>query len=418
MGTRRSSFWPWLAWCLWLVTALAPAAELTVHGFGTIGVAYLDKPADWAYSRALNQRTSEDAFRADLDTVLGLQANYRPSQTLELVGQVSASALDREAPLSEFVELAFLAWRPDQNWSVRLGRVNLDAYLISNHRDVGYTYPFIRPPVEFYARSPTSLDGGDVTRTWDSGSTQWQAKLFAGRTAGGTGDGRLRLSPVVGLMVSRESDGLLLRISAVHARSANDIVALKPLLAALQQVQMLPDPQVAQEAAGMQTLLTYRGTSTNYVAAAAAYDRHDWLLSAEINRSTVKGNPTIGFTSGYASVGRRFGSLSVNLTESGTDRRSGAFHAPDWETALAYMGSGQAQQFQAIADGAAIAINTNAGHQFTTSLGVRWDVNARLALKAQLDRVRTPRNGSALWNLADQRPAVSHVMAVAADFVF
>lgn len=402
-----------LAWSPW-----AAGSDLTVHGFGTVGIAHVDKPADWAFARTFNQRVDHDAFRADLDTVVGVQLNYQASHGVELVGQAAAAVLDRDARFEDFVELAFLAWRPDPDWALRLGRVNLDAFLISDHRDVGYTYQFIRPPVEFYARMPASLDGGDVTHFWNAGTAQWQAKFFAGHTTGGLGDKSLHLSPVLGLMVARESDGLLLRISAVRSHVTNNIEALEPLIGGLQQARMLGNPQVATEAADMQRLLTTRDSTTLYIAAAAAYDRHDWLFSAEAHRSRVSNNPAVSSTSGYLSAGRRFGAFSVSLTQSATARDRPAYIAPDWATALADMGPELAQQFQAIADGAALAVNNGAGKQSTTSLGLRWDVGARLALKAQVDRTRTPRSGSALWLDSDPRRATSHVFAVAVDFVF
>lgn len=396
----------------------ASAGELSVHGFGTIGVAQTDKPAGWGYARALNQRTNDDDFRWDLDTVLGIQLNYQPTANLELVSQAAFSRLDPDAKAGDYLELAFLAWRPDADWALRLGRVDLDAYMLSDHRDVGFTYPFIRPPVEYYARMPSSLDGGDISRSWLVGGAQWQTKLFLGSTAGGTGDSRLKLWPLGGLMVSRETDGLLLRISVLRGRTRDNIHALLPLLDGLQQLQQLPVPQVAADAAQMEALLTTRHMRTNYVAAAVAYDRHDWLLTAELNRSRVNGNQAISFTSGYLSIGRRFGPFSVFVTESATERDSRAYQAPDWQTQLAAMGPQMAQQAQQLANGATIAINNTAPHQSTTSLGVRWDLASRLALKAQWDHVRAPEGGSALWNPTDGRKATADVVAVTLDFVF
>jgi hypothetical protein len=395
----------------------AAAGDLVVHGFGTVGVAYLDKPAEWAYARSQNQRVNNDSFRGDLDSLIGLQVNYKPSESLELVGQATAALLADARP-ADYLELAFLAWRPDADWSLRLGRVNLDAYMISDHRDVGFSYQFIRPPVEYYTRMPTSLDGADVTRMWTAGGAQWQTKLFLGHTSGGTGPRRMKLWPVAGLMVSRESEGLLLRVSALRGRALNNLVALDALMDGLQQIQQVPVPQVVADAAAMEATLTTRHLRTHYVAAGVAYDRHDWLLGAEINRSRAQHNPAISFTSGYVSIGRRFGALSAFIMQSATDRDSRAFQAPDWESQLTPLGPELAQQAQALANGAATAINSVAAHQSTTSLGARWDVTPRVSLKAQWDRIDVRRDGGALWRNSDGRAATAHVVAVAADFVF
>lgn len=410
---------------LYLVLALvaghAPllqAAEVSVHGFGTIGAAYIDQPSGWAYTRSLNQRASADDLRADLDSVIGLQLNVRQSSRLELVAQASAAVLDDEANAADFLDLAFLAWRPDHAWTIRLGRVNLDAYLLSDHRDVGFTYQFIRAPVEFYSRMPTSLDGVDVVRTWMSGDVQWTAKAFAGQTTAGVGTGRMKIRPLYGLMLSRESGGLQLRISALQGRPSVGISALDPLLAGLQQMQQVPVPEVAAEAAQMQRALTTKDVRTDYLAGAIAYDRHDWLLMAEINSARVKDRASISFTTGYLSVGRRFGPVSLYVTESVAMRRGDALDTPDWASALAPIDPVLAQQAQAIAIGATTAINQAAADQSTISAGLRWDVAPRVAVKAQWDHVRTRHAGGGLWHRSDVGPAHSNVGAVALDFVF
>lgn len=404
--------------CAGMAHPPAPAGEIAVHGFGTLGAAYIDKPSGWGYARSINQRFNDDAFRADLDSVIGLQVNYQPTSNFELVAQAAASRLDGDAERNDYLGLGFVGWHPNADWSLRLGRVNLDAYLISDHHVVGFTYQFIRPPVEYYGRMPTSLDGGDVSRVWIVDDVQWRAKLIAGRTENGTGDSRLTLWPVVGLVGSRESDGLLLRISALHGRTRNNLRVLDPLLQGLQQMQAVPVPQVSADAAQMHDALVTRGMRTSYIAGAVAYDRHDWLLTTEINRSKAAHNPSISFTSGYVSAGRRFGAVSTFVMHSVFRRDSAAVEAPDWATPLAGFGPQLAQQAQQLALGAATAINGTAASQRTTSLGTRWDVGPRVALKAQFDHVRWRKQGSALWAHADGTAGAGNVVGIAADFVF
>lgn len=396
----------------------AAAAELSVHGFGTVSVAYVDRPSDWAYSRSVNQRTTDDDFRADLDSLAGIQLNYSVSQQLELVAQAAVSALDRNPRLADYLELAFLAYRPDANWSLRLGRLNLDAFLYSDHRDVGFAYGFIRPPVEFYARMPASLDGMDVSRYWLVGDAQWQVKAFAGTTSGGIGDRRLNLWPLYGAMVARETDGLTLRASAVRGRYDDGIRDLDALANALGGLQTLPVPSVAAEAGELAAMLAAKGTQVTYFSAGAAYDRHNWLVTGEISRASAEDNPPMSLTSGYISIGRRLGAMSAFVTQSASLRDSKAIVALDWTTPLTPISPILAQQAQQLADGAAMALTMIGPRQITTSLGTRWDVSPRIALKGQWDHVRTLRGGSALWRQGDARPARSNVFAVAADYVF
>jgi hypothetical protein len=175
---------------------------------------------------------------------------------------------------------------------------------------------------------------------------------------------------------------------------------------------------VAAEAAQMQRALTTKDVRTDYLAGALAYDRHGWLLSAEVNSAKIKDRSSISFTSGYLSLGRRFGPVAVFIMESTIIRRGDALEAPDWATPLTPIDPLLAQQAQMLAFGATIAINRTAAHQSTTSLGMRWDLAPRLALKAQWDHVRVKREGGGLWHESGPEPASANTAAVALDFVF
>jgi hypothetical protein len=393
-------------------------SALRLHGFGTAGVAYVDAPEGWAFTRNLNQANNDNSFRSDIDSRLGVQINYRSGERFELVGQVVASHLDEDAIAGDSLELAFVAFRPNASWTLRVGRVNLDAFALSDHRDVGFTYDFVRPPVEFYSRMPTSLDGADLSRAWMVADTQWRAKIFAGGSTSGTGNGRLRLKPLLGLMVSRESEGLLLRISAVHAKVANTLAIVEPLIAALHDLQSLPFPQIVADAAYLESQFKAQGQYSTYFAAGALYDRNNWLLSAEVNNASVTANDISGFTTGYVSVGRRLGPVSIFGIESIARREISPLVTPDWATPLAVFGPAVALPAQGLAESATSAANVASGEQQTTSLGIRWDVNTQLALKAQWDRIHIEREGGGLWRSSTAGESSANVVSVVLDFVF
>ena len=112
------------------------------------------------------------------------------------------------------------------------------------------------------------------------------------------------------------------------------LAALEPLLAGLRQIQMVPVEQVAADAARMESSLMKAGMKMNYLAAAAAYDRNDWLMSIEVNRARIDAD-NASFTTGYASIGRRFGPFTAFVMESAALRDADARQAPDWATPLA-----------------------------------------------------------------------------------
>lgn len=411
---------------LWLCTGAvmaqlqspAPSA-LRISGFGTVGAARIDAPTGWAYKRDSSQPDNSSTSRTDLDTRLGVQLNYAPLQQLELVGQAVATRRSAAARDDEVIELAFAAWRPNADWTLRGGRVNFDAFLLSDHRNVGFAYPFARPPVDFYAQLPASIDGGDVTRVWNDGPAQWRAKLFGGQThVFSQPPERLPLSPLLGAMVSRDSGGLLLRASVLRTRFTTNATFVQPLLDGLGPLTQLPLPDVAAQAADLQSRLTLKDEKLTYLALGARLERGDWLASSEFTR--VSGQRTVDFSAGYASVGRRFGALTTFTTASRVKSSEPTLVAPNWGAAVApVLGPLAALQTQALADAATQAVNSVRLDQDTWALGARWDVNARVALKLQWDWIRVRANGSSLWGGATTlEPARANVGSFQVDFVF
>lgn len=421
-SARRASICAVLA--LGIGTAAAqpvtPApSEFRISGFGTVGIAHIDGPDGWAFKRDGTQPDNRHATRADLDSRLGLQLNYAPMREFELVAQVVATRRTAAARSGDAIEWAFAAWRPDADWTVRGGRMNLDAFLLSDYRHVGFAYPFIRPPVDVYAQLPGSFDGIDVARSWNTAGGLWRAKVYAGRSATfSDASTRLSLEPSYGAVVSREADGLLLRASAARTRFNSGIGSVQQLLDALGPLAALPIPDVAAQAADFRSKLSLDDVNLNYISLGARYEAGLWLASSEYTRTS--GQPLVAYSSAYASVGRRFGALTAVAAASRVKSSNPPAAAPNWGAALTpVLGPAGAAQAQFLADSAATVVNTFRVAQSTWSLGARYDLDARYAVKVQWDRIRVDANGGRLWG-GDRTfgAADANVTSVAVDFVF
>ncbi len=235
-GQHWAALLTFAALASWTPRALAEGADtVRISGFGTLGVTDVAAPNGWGYRRDLGQSGSTDRTRVDVDSRIGLQLNYTPMTQLDFVAQLLAARASPGATLGDNVEWAFAAIHPTPQLTVRVGRINLDAFLMSDHRNVGFAYLPARPPVEFYGLLPTSLDGADVSRWLDLGDARWRVKLFAGRGEGGDrgNNAGVRVSPVFGSSITRESGGLLIRLGATRAGIANAPATLQPLIAGL-----------------------------------------------------------------------------------------------------------------------------------------------------------------------------------------
>ena len=402
----------------WMPAALAQGVDtIRISGFGTLGLTDVAAPNGWGYRRDLGQSGSTERTRADVDSRIGLQLNYTPMKQLELVTQLLAARSSPGANLGDNVEWAFAAIHPTPQLTVRLGRINLDAFLMSDHRNVGFAYLPARPPVEFYGLLPTSLDGADVSHWLDLGDARWRFKLFGGRGDGGDrgNNAAVRVSPVFGSSISRESGGLLIRLGVTRAGIANAPATLQPLIEGLTTLAALPVPNVASEAQALRQRVDAADSTANYLALGVRYESGPWLWNAEWAK--VSGHPFFDLVGGYASAGRRFGDWTLYSAYSQVRSSAPAVAVPQWASSLAFNPA-LAAQAQALGTAAARTANLGRPSQRTTSLGGRWDFHPQMSLKLQWDQIRTESNGASLWTQTTPDSGTSHVTSVLLDFVF
>lgn len=185
-----------LAVCLGLITALTPAQaaadpagepgppsdttdtpRLQLSGFGSLGWARSNRP--WAYQRFIDEDGTAQA-----DSRLGGQADLQIDSHWSAALQVKLAPSNRsDSAWRVHPSWAFVAWRPDNDWLLRAGRLRLPAYLRSEQMDVAATYAQARLPVETYGvLPPEDLDSVNLTRAWNAGSGELTLDAYAGRS--------------------------------------------------------------------------------------------------------------------------------------------------------------------------------------------------------------------------------------------
>lgn len=411
---------------VWAGAAAAQDADrpattgLRISGFGTLGVSEVEAPTTWGFRRELTQPARPGRWRADVDTRLGVQANYSIGTSLELVAQGIAKKRGAFAADSDALEWAYASYRPDAEWTLRAGRVNVDTFLMADYRNVGFGFLSIRPPVEFYARLPTTLDGGDVARSWIVGDAQWRAKLMAGATR--IGDVNFseagRLNSVLGGMVSREQGGWLLRASIARARiDFKQDDAQRAALAALGQLGALPLPTVAAPAQQLRERLGANGIQALFTEVGLRFEGSDWQGSAEFVR--VSAAPLSVERTFYAMLGYRLGEWTPFVGHGRSRNAVAALDPPAWQQVLTpVLGPAAAAEAQGLGTAVAAVLNGGRLVQSSWSCGVRWDFHAQAALKLQWDRVKVARGGGSLWSGADGSAGRARVATAVVDFIF
>jgi len=164
-----------LALCL---NALSAAAEVSFSGFGTLGYARSDQ--SFVYQRFIDK---SGTFKRD--SIFGAQMDATITPQFSATVQVRmAPALDSDTRWKASVPWAFVAYRPSNDWLLRLGKWRVPFYLNSENTDVGATFDAARLPVEVYSTSPSAdLTGVTLGKTWNLGDNELNLDGYWGKTS-------------------------------------------------------------------------------------------------------------------------------------------------------------------------------------------------------------------------------------------
>lgn len=138
-----------------VISAMAASVLFTTQGqaiefdgFLTAGLAVQDQD-NVTY---LDGITNDISF--DNDSKFGLQVTSEISSDMKAIAQLLAAGADNNYAMD--IEWAYLDYAITDNFSLRGGKVKQPVFLISDYFEVGYAYPWIRPPQEVYRNNPIS----------------------------------------------------------------------------------------------------------------------------------------------------------------------------------------------------------------------------------------------------------------------
>jgi hypothetical protein len=359
-----------------------------LSGFGTLGVV---KGGDEELGFQSNlTRGNNPVFDGDWsvkqDTLLGLQLDARITNNLK--GAVQMVVRDRlENSLEDSLEWAFLSYRLTPNTTIRGGRMGVDLFMLSEYRNVGFSYLWARPPIEFYGLIAfDSFDGMDITHTMPVWDGDLSLKLFGGASnnnpmVNSAGDYSLDLSPIYGASVLWENNRWLARLNFATAEMETSNSPLEPLFNYLD----LASQTGWSEASTISDNLELAGQSTYYYSAGFSYNNTPWQIQSEISFIDAEYDFFLPFINTYISVGRQFGPVTpyclVALIKDTEDPNTINSAPPQWSDLQTAV--------QTVEESTKL-------DQKSLSFGFRWDIRYDLALKMQWDR-HWVKHGSSLW---------------------
>jgi len=386
---RLAALWGFLSLLLAFSTATMASSFLEnagFSGFGTVGLVRGGNEV-LGYRRDMSgDGVFDNGWAMNPDSLLGLQIDVPLAGKFDAAVQLVAK--DRpDNTLDESLEWAYLRYRPTPELMLRGGRLGLDLFMLSEYRNLGFSYLWVRPPVEFYGMFPYyHYDGADIAYATALGEGVLRARLFAGTTQGtivfSSSDVEVDIDSYVGATLGWEFDRWQARLSFATLNQSSSNPGIKQLGTTLRQVAGL-----WPEAVAIADDLEAKGSRVYYYSAGFAYDPKPWTVQSEISYiDSGYNNIFRPVWSAYLSLGRRFGPVTVYGLGALIENPDGRVQVPSAPFPLAEL----QQQAQAAYDLSFIK-------QHSLSLGMRWDIRHDLALKMQWDRTWVDDYGGLLW---------------------
>ncbi|MCL2917914.1 hypothetical protein [Shewanella litorisediminis] len=365
-------------------------------GFGSLGAIYNDSD-NLGFHRDYTMDAVGQGWSTAGDTLLGLQLNAEMSGSFDAVAQMVFK--DRVSNrVSDNLEWLFLRYRPNNNWAFRAGRLGLDLYMLTEYRDVGYAYSWVRPIPEFYnlISSISRYEGADVTYRRDIGELNFEAKAAFGETdmdlQGPEQGGLFALDNIMALTLSLSGNDWLVRAAAAQADTSGTNADTDMLLDALRAVPTAVWPQAGLLAQD----IAFDDKLSRYYALGFQYDDGQWIVKSELGYTESEWRLLQPYASGYLSIGRRFDDLTLYGVFARVENTK---EAPRIELpeSLPYLPEPEKAALLALHQAAQYSYEVSTLAQSTYSLGLRWDFYEDMALKLQWDHSEIDPKGSSLW---------------------
>ncbi|MDP1931754.1 MAG: hypothetical protein Q8L60_09880 [Gammaproteobacteria bacterium] len=380
----------------------------SLNGYGTLGAAHSsENKADYIPSPVFPKGPgSSYNWDAMIDTRAGVQLRVQPNDKLSGVLQVVAEKRF-DGKFKPRVEWANLHYALTPSLHVRAGRIALGTYMVSDHRKVGHSLPWLRPPVELYRLiAITSSDGVDLSYQHNFTGGSYTATVSYGSSKAKEFVGLLEASNIW-TMVHRVERGPL----TLHASYSSAKVDYG------RQFHLLWDGFEAFGPAGEVVSARYDATGrwSPFIAVGFQYDPGDWFVMTEWSEGDV-GSDFGNRAAWYVSGGYRLGAIAPYVTfarGSGGHRSVNGLDATAFPPSLTPAINTLNESLQVMQEGYGV-------RQQTVSLGARWDVLPNVAFKGQVDHLHTRKQSLGTFiNVAPgYRPREANIISITMDFVF
>ncbi len=290
----------------------AAAFDYFISGFGTASVSCATNDnADYVINDQPEGPGRSRTCDAGTDSLFGLQLDLAFTEDLEFGVQVIADRDEDRAHLPD-VNVAQLRWRAMDDLTIRLGRMPTPSFLFSESRQVRFSMPWVRPPLEVYGLLPTFSHDG-VEFIFQDNYAGWLAEWHSGVTylefdtpLTNSKDTELIESYGGFLNLTLENDNTLIKLSYSYSETSFTTAQMESLFAVLASPLFAEGKQLVDD-------LRLDQSPTHLAAFGFRHYHEDWLVMGEFSFRTIDSFFRDQFGA-YLTVAHQFGSWMPYLT--------------------------------------------------------------------------------------------------------
>lgn len=391
------------------------AENWQLSGFASFGLARLhhDDASFWGI---------EDEWDSETDTIIGAQIQGQLIDYWSFTAQLIAPGYsfdDRDHPFETQLEWAFVSYQASEHMRIRAGRMRTPFYLFSESLDVGYSYPWVRPPVDIYtlAISPHgTFEGVDIQANYDiwGGEFEWQA--YVGSSDGSYTGFTTEAEPAVGLITTYRWDEWTLRSNLSFFNTTIESEFFAPIADGFEQAAAGNDAFD-----GIAALFSLDDKWINYNGLALQWDKGNWGIVTEAYYIVGSNEGLASDLSGwYISFQYQIDKFLPYVVFGGYDNELKSDIEEKVRATYAVVPAGFDPGLDAMREGALEIESSLNSSQVSYTMGVRYDIYAGVDIKFEYEYLVFPsgRTGEVIFDDPDAAPGHVSITSIVIDMVF